>query len=978
MMLCHSVLFGQGVQKEVPLGSTSAGFGYLEYLPADYATNTKKLYPTIVFLHGIGEKGNGTTDLYLIAKHGIPHEIARGNWPILNPQGNPPAEDFIVISPQSSNGWPTPDQLHTFIDYVKNTYRADPNRVYLTGLSAGGISTWNYIAHYQDQVAAILTVSGNNKSAINAACDLTDIPIWAFHGDKDPTVSINGTYQDINAVNACTPAPNPKAKLTVYNGVGHDAWTHTYDLTWINSTKVDPSWDKFDMSIYDWFLQYSRSKVTVIAGNDKNIQLPTNSVTLSGSASSSSGTITKYQWTKQSGPAANLTNAGSPTLTASGLQEGSYIFRLTATDNQGGTAYDEVTVTVLAQQVNQAPIADAGQDKVIQLPINTVTIAGSGSDNDGTVSSYQWKLVSGPAATLKNATSATLTANNLLEGSYTFGLTVTDNDGATGYDEVKVTVQAANVLPTAMAGADQTIQLPTNSIVLKGSGSDPDGNIAKYQWTKQSGPAATLSNATTANLTAQDLTQGIYIFRLTVTDNDGATDFDEVQVTVQAANQAPKANAGKDIVLNLPTNTTNLQGSGSDADGTVASYLWEKVSGPAVTLGDVSKPVMAISGLVEGTYVFGLTVTDDAGASGYDEVAVTVQAANIAPTADAGSDITLNLPTNSTNITGSGSDADGTVVGYQWTKTTGPSLTLTNADKPTVSLSNLVEGTYKMTLTVTDDKGETGSDDVIINVVAANQAPSADAGKDKTIQLPQNNMTINGSGSDNDGTIATYGWAQVNGPAATLSGKDQATLTVTDMMEGVYVFGLTVTDDDGATDYDEVTITVTAANLPPTVDAGPDQDITLPTNSVVITSTASDADGAVTTYQWTKISGSSATLVNETTNELTVSGLVQGDYVFRITVTDDQGATADDDMKIHVQAANQAPTADAGPDQTITLPTNTLAIMGKGQDNDGSVVGYLWKEVSGPTATLVNETTSVLNTSGSHRRHLYFWINRNG
>ncbi len=698
----------------------------------------------------------------------------------------------------------------------------------------------------------------------------------------------------------------------------------------------------------------------VSAGLDQTITIPTNSVVLKGTASDADGIITKYQWTKQSGPAVTLSNAASPTLTATGMVEGSYVFRLTVTDDKGATAYDEVKVTVLPEKVNQPPVANAGADKVIQLPINTVTISGSGSDADGTITKYQWTLVSGPAATLQNATTATLTAINLLEGSYIFGLTVTDSDGATGYDEVKVTVQAANVPPTANAGPDKTIQLPTNSVVLNGSGSDTDGNITKYQWTKQSGPSATLTNATTATLTAQNLLEGIYLFRLTVTDNNGATGYDEVQATVQAVNQAPKANAGSDIAIKLPINSTNLQGSGSDADGTVVSYLWEKVSGPAATLGDVTKPVMGISGLVAGTYTFGLTVTDDKGATGYDEVVVTVQAANIAPTANAGSDIILNLPTNSTNIVGTGTDIDGTVTTYQWTKKTGPSLTITNANKPTVTLSNLVEGTYVMTLTVTDNEGAKGTDDVTITVLAANQPPTANAGADKIIQLPSNNVIVNGSGSDNDGTISSYAWLQVSGPSATLSGLDQPTLTVTSMVEGIYIFGLTVTDNDGATDYDEVKVTVTAANIPPTVNAGPDKDITLPTNSVVLTSTASDQDGSIAAYQWTKVSGSSATLTNTTTYQMTASGLVQGNYTFRVTVTDNEGATAYDDVVVHVLAANQSPTADAGPDQTITLPTNSLVLNGSGTDNDGSIVSYLWAKVSGPNATLVNGTTATL------------------
>src|SRR5690606_31846744 len=74
-----------------------------------------------------------------------------------------------------------------------------------------------------------------------------------------------------------------------------------------------------------------------------------------------------------------------------------------------------------------------------------------------------------------------------------------------------------------------------SSITLAGTGNDTDGSIASYSWTKQSGPAASLSNANTASLTAANLVAGTYVFRLTVTDNAGATGFDEVTVTVNGA-----------------------------------------------------------------------------------------------------------------------------------------------------------------------------------------------------------------------------------------------------------------------------------------------------------------------------------------------------------------------------------------------------------------------------------------------------------
>src|SRR4029079_4277409 len=167
-----------------------------------------------------------------------------------------------------------------------------------------------------------------------------------------------------------------------------------------------------------------------------------------------------------------------------------------------------------------------------------------------------------------------------------------------------------NQPPTANAGSNITMTLPTNSTTLNGSGTDADGTIASYAWTRVSGPTTfTLGTANAATTTLTNLVQGVYVFRLTVTDNSGATGTDDVTVTVNAAaNQAPTANAGSDITITLPINNTTLVGSGTDADGTIASYTWSRVSGPTTfTLGTANAATTTLTNLVVGIYVFRLT-----------------------------------------------------------------------------------------------------------------------------------------------------------------------------------------------------------------------------------------------------------------------------------------------------------------------------------------------------------------------------------
>lgn len=100
--------------------------------------------------------------------------------------------------------------------------------------------------------------------------------------------------------------------------------------------------------------------------------------------------------------------------------------------------------------------------------------------------------------------------------------------------------EAPNVNPVAAAGADLSITLPTSAVTLNGNGTDADGTIAKYAWTKTAGPSSfTFSNAAVAKPTVSNLVAGTYTFRLTVTDNRGGTGFDDVNVVVNNAVVAP-------------------------------------------------------------------------------------------------------------------------------------------------------------------------------------------------------------------------------------------------------------------------------------------------------------------------------------------------------------------------------------------------------------------------------------------------------
>ena len=499
---------------------TAANTGYYEYVPDGYAGNSNS-YPLVISLHGIKEKGNTLADVARVANVGLARQVKYGkDYP------------FILISPQLKTGmgtWPAAYVLEV-INHAKKTLRVDPKRVYITGLSLGGFGAWTTLGAYPEVFAAALPICAGG-SALSTACKIAaeNVPVWGFHGDKDGVVSYTVTTKMINAINACTPKPNPLAKATLFAGMGHYIWDKVYNET----------------NALAWMLSYTNGSLSssnlppiVNAGVDVVEYLPTNAAVCNGDASDPDGNVTAYDWTQVSGPsAAVLVNKNTKSLTASSLKAGTYTFRLKAVDDKGASSNDDVKVIISSTTTNTAPVVSAGADRTITLPTNLVDIQGSASDADG-IASYSWAKVSGGAATLSGQTTSKLRAANLVAGSYVFRLTAKDTKGAVKSDDVLVTVKSAttaNQAPIANAGANKTVHLPTTSVTLYGSAKDNDGSIASYKWTQYGGAYAAIGNSTSAAATITGLKAGSYYFRLTVKDNAGATDYDNVLVSVSSS-----------------------------------------------------------------------------------------------------------------------------------------------------------------------------------------------------------------------------------------------------------------------------------------------------------------------------------------------------------------------------------------------------------------------------------------------------------
>jgi len=213
---------------EVTLGrgklAKKATVHYLLSLPEGY--NKQDKCPLMIFLHGMGERG---TDLNRVKVHGPPKIVAKSN-----------TTPFIIISPQCprTEFWNI-EKLSKLLDHILATTKADPQRVYLTGLSMGGYGTWAWAASQPQRFAAAIPICGGGNP--RKAKKLVKLPIWAFHGRKDNVVALSKSKAMVDAIKK---AGGTKVKLTVYPEAGHNSWTKTYN----------------NPEIYKWLLSHRRAK----------------------------------------------------------------------------------------------------------------------------------------------------------------------------------------------------------------------------------------------------------------------------------------------------------------------------------------------------------------------------------------------------------------------------------------------------------------------------------------------------------------------------------------------------------------------------------------------------------------------------------------------------------------------------------------------------------------------------------------------
>lgn len=525
-----------------------------------------------------------------------------------------------------------------------------------------------------------------------------------------------------------------------------------------------------------------------------------------------------------------------------------------------------------------------------------------GLDSDGDGLTDAWEVANGLDATY----------------AYDAGLD-SDGDGFTNIEEYYNGTDPQNVsdtAPSVSAGGNQ--QSDPTRIYLKGTASDPNGLTLTYAWTQVSGPATvTLVNANTLNANFLAVKAGVYRFMLTCSNGRSSTS-STVDITIN--NVAPTVSAGNDVTIKAGQ-TISITASGADANNDTLTYAWTFVEGPSISLPALNSQTLSMTPQNPGSYRFSVKCYDGVNYSASDEVTVTVNAVNSAPTANAGPDQTVQLGSVVTLDGSASSDPDNNQLTYKWSQLSGPQITsASNVYTANPSFTAYSTGTYVIQLIVNDGTVDSTADTVTVTVVSANNAPSADAGDDCTVNVGTL-VTLDASGSvDPDGNTLSYKWSQVSGASVTLSSTTAMKPTFTPTVAGVLEFKVVVSDGQAQSE-DTVQVTVNSTNHVPVANAGTGIAATVGQTVTLDGSASSDADGNALTYAWSQTAGTVVSLTNPNSAKPSFVPLVAGTYTFALTVSDGKATSAPASVTVSVQAASTVSIQPLSPANGSTVST---------------------------------------------------------
>ena len=616
----------------------------------------------------------------------------------------------------------------------------------------------------------------------------------------DNTVIFNATTsEDLNTIGNVT-----------WNFGDGSAIVNSTSPSLLNTTHTYTTTGKYNVTLsveYDTKNETDLVIVTVVdnvppvadAGPDQTVEQTSPAgaeVTLNGSASADQyGDPLTYNWNWSGGSSSGV----SPTVM---LPPGTTEVTLTVNDGVFNST-DALNVTI---EDTTAPLVDAGENATIEAtsPAGAeVTLYGNATDAVDMDLDFVW---SEGATVLGTEENLTIT---LSLGTHTLTLNATDDSGNTGTDTVVIDI-VDTTPPNVDAGEDMTVEATSPAgaeVMLQGNATDIVDMNLDLMWKE----GATVLG-TEANLT-YTFSLGTHTLTLNATDDSGNTATDDVTVEV-VDTTAPDVDAGDDMTVEATSPAgaeVMLYGNATDAVDMDLDFVWSE---GATVLGTEENLTITLS---LGTHTLTLNATDDSGNTGTDTVVIDI-VDTTPPNVDAGEDMTVEATSPAgaeVMLQGNATDIVDMNLDLMWKE--GATVLGTEANLTyTFSL-----GTHILTLSATDDSGNTASDNVTVNIVDTT-APVVDAGADTTVEAGFE-TTIHGSATDAVDLNLDYVWTE----GATVLGTE-ADLTYTFSL-GTHILTLSATDDSGNTGTDSVTIEA-VDTTPPDINVTVVPDIMWPPN----------------------------------------------------------------------------------------------------------------------------------------------------
>jgi len=433
------------------------------FVPPGY--DDAQAYPLILFLHGAGERGSDNEAQLNNNANGAMQLIGDSQLAL---------QPIFMIAPQCpTDGWWSGATLTSaigLVDQIAADYHIDPERIYVTGLSMGGMGTWSAITAQPTRFAAAVPMSGNGDT--NAAASVSTLPIWFFHANNDPTVGVEGSDNLVAALRNA----GASTIYTRYDTGGHGIWPVAYGHP----------------LLYAWLVSQGRGNPSTITPPLLRILQPTSAgslstpapvIDLAGSADNDGEAIESVAWNRVGGDSGAASGSTAWSVAGIALSEGANLLNVTATTASGHAAYgghttfnDTVRVTrtgappqpgsVVAAinagggaylAVDGTPYAADNAFAGGSTQVSTHAVAGTDDDvlyNDWRYGNFAYHLP-------------------VFDGAYTVELQFADTyNGAAGQRIFDVAIEGSNVLDDfdiiAGAGVDNAIVRRFDVVVADG------------------------------------------------------------------------------------------------------------------------------------------------------------------------------------------------------------------------------------------------------------------------------------------------------------------------------------------------------------------------------------------------------------------------------------------------------------------------------------------------------------------------------